>query len=280
MSAHPGQSLIASAERRFGHLAIPNLIRRVGVFQLAVWGLTLFSRTGEGEGNLLSYLMLDASKVYSGQVWRVFTFIMMPGTMNPLFILFMVFFLWFIGDALEGAWGAFRVNLYVLATVGCLVVLGLIPMIGILVNVFPAMIFFSLMFIAFATLFPDHIVNLFGVIPVKAKWLAIGDVAILFSYVIQVPIVILPILVAFIPYFVVFGPGFVRDFQNRGEAAVRRAKFQSKVKSANREAFHTCDICGKTDLSHPELEFRVSAEGEEYCSDCRPLPKPGASSKG
>ncbi len=280
MSSSPGSRLIAAAERRFGHLAIPHLVRWVGVFQLTVWGLNLFSRTGEGEGTLLPYLLLDSSLVFSGQVWRIATFIMVPGTMNPLFVLFMVFFLWFIGDALEQAWGTFRVNLYVFATVGCLVVLGLIPVIGMLVNVFPATIFFSLMFMAFATLHPDHVISLFGVIPVKAKWLAIGNLAILFSYIIQVPIMILPILVAFIPYLAVFGPGFVRDFQNRGEAAVRRAKFQSKTKADPGDAFHTCGACGKTDLTHPELDFRVAADGEEYCESCRPPVTAGKPAEG
>jgi hypothetical protein len=33
---------------------------------------------------------------------------------------------------------------------------------------------------------------------------------------------------------------------------------------------HCCKICGRTELTTPELEFRVSEDGEEYCAEHLP----------
>ena len=43
--------------------------------------------------------------------------------------------------------------------------------------VFFGMVFFSSAFLAFATIFPEQVINLFGVIPIKAKWLGWVDAA-------------------------------------------------------------------------------------------------------
>lgn len=262
MSSHPGRSLIASLERRFGHLAIPNLIRWIGVFQLTVWGLLWFSP------NTLDYLWFDRTEIMSGQVWRLITFIFIPRALNPILVLFAVFFLWFIADALENEWGPFRVNLYVGFTVLCLIILGMIPNWGDSVNHAVIILFFSTVFVPFATIFPDQIINLLGVIPVKAKWLALADVGFLVYLALGEPKFILVAVAGFIPYFVVFVPGFIRDFKTHSDNATRRAAFQSRVKAAEGDSFHTCGACGKTDTAHPELEFRVAADGEEYCADC------------
>jgi hypothetical protein len=262
MSSHPGRSLIAGAERRFGHLAIPHLVRWIGIFQLTVWALNLFSP------DLIEYLVFDRSGILQGQIWRAITFIFIPGTNSPILILFAVFFLWFISDGLENEWGMFRVNLFVLATVGCLILLGMIPVIGDLVNVQISFLLFSTLFFAFAAIYPDQIINLFGVIPVKAKWLAAANAGMLIFQIMSFPLFLIPIAAALLPFLVVFVPGFIRDFKNRSDAATRRGAFQERMKAGASEAFHTCHACGITDVSNPEREFRVAADGEEYCDAC------------
>ncbi|MCB1077235.1 MAG: hypothetical protein KDM64_05325 [Verrucomicrobiae bacterium] len=262
MSSHPGRSLIASAERKFGHLAIPHLIRWIGVFQFTVWGLALISPGFE------DHLLLDQTKVYQGEIWRILTFVFVPRTTSPILILFAVFFLWFISDGIEQEWGPFRVNLYVLSTIACLVAAGLIPVFGIVVNVATAFLFFSAMFFAFAAIYPNQIINLFGVIPVKAKWLAFGNLGYLIYIVMQLPLFLLAVIAGLLPFAVVFLPGFIADWKRQSDAATRRVAFQDRVKASEGGAFHTCGACGKTDASHPELEFRVAADGEEYCETC------------
>lgn len=127
------------------------------------------------------------------------------------------------------------------------------------------------MFFAFATLYPDAQVLLFFFIPVKIKWMAILD-ACYFAYIIFFCAVgrywigaVLP-LVALLNFFVFFAPElgrFVKREQVRGKQA---AHFHNTVRQTQREQQsqgyrHKCAVCGRTDVTNPELQFR-------YCSKC------------
>ena len=48
----------------------------------------------------------------------------------------------------------------------------------------------------------------------------------------------------------------------------RRQRFESESK---REAawFHKCNVCGKTEIDDPALDFRITAAGDEICEKCR-----------
>ena len=104
--------LLDNLERRFGFLAIPGLIRIVIVFTALVWGLMWLNP------NFGSALDLDPARILHGEVWRLVTYIFIPrgigtsGAMQPLWVVLFLWFLWFIGEGLEQAWGAFRLTLY------------------------------------------------------------------------------------------------------------------------------------------------------------------------
>jgi hypothetical protein len=53
--------------------------------------------------------------------------------------------------------------------------------------------------------------------------------------------------------------------------ASRRERFQSSTKTS--EALHRCEICGATEISHPDAEFRVTANGHEFCLEHLPSRK-------
>jgi membrane associated rhomboid family serine protease len=93
-------------ERRFGFLGIPGLIRIVIGFTALVYVLVYLNRGFE------SFLTLDPALILRGQVWRLVTYIFLPQTFSPLWVLLALWFLWFIGEGLERAWGAFRLTLY------------------------------------------------------------------------------------------------------------------------------------------------------------------------
>src|SRR4051795_10118050 len=93
-------------ERRFGFLGIPGLIRIVIGFTALVYVLVYLNRGFE------SFLTLDPALILRGQVWRLVTYIFLPQTFSPLMVVLALWFLWFIGDGLERAWGAFRLTLY------------------------------------------------------------------------------------------------------------------------------------------------------------------------
>ena len=54
-----------------------------------------------------SYLALDIARIRSGEVWRLVTYIFVPQMAHPLWVAVALWFLWFIGDGLERAWGPF-----------------------------------------------------------------------------------------------------------------------------------------------------------------------------
>src|SRR3954470_9629702 len=93
-------------ERRIGFIAIPGLIRAIVTLSVLVFILCYLNKGFD------SYLALDIGRIRAGEVWRLVTYIFVPRMGNPLFIAIALWFLWFIGDGLERAWGAFRLTLY------------------------------------------------------------------------------------------------------------------------------------------------------------------------
>ena len=73
------------------------------------------------------------------------------------------------------------------------------------------------------------------------------------------------LLAAFSNYLIFFGPDIFhrgatsRATSQRGDSALTRRR------AVRPEPLHRCAICGATELSDPNLDFRVARDGEEYC---------------
>src|SRR5437899_8865536 len=61
-----------------------------------------------------------------------------------------------------------------------------------------------------------------------------------------------------------FGPEIIYEARHRGEVSARRKRFAQQSRS-EAEPLHKCAVCGATELSDPNLDFRVARDGEEYC---------------
>ena len=151
-----------------------------------------------------------------------------------------------MGNALEGHWGAFRYNLFLL--IGYLVTVAVTFLFP-----FPAAtnIFIGgSVFLAFAWLYPDFQIYIFFILPVKIKWLALltwigyGYELLVGSWHTRL------LVVASISNFLLF---FGKDIIWRMKTGNRKMIFQAKQFTGAREAFHTCATCGKTDISHPQI---------------------------
>jgi hypothetical protein len=247
-------------EKRLGWIAIPGLVRVVAGFTALVFILSL-------NPALRSVLELQPYLIWRGQVWRLVTYIFLPPydlsqrlDLSVLWTVFAVWFLWFIGEGLEQAWGAFRVTLYFL-----------VGMIGTTVAAFVFGVNFSnriltaSLFYAFAYFYPNEVIYLI-IFPLKVKWVAWFSAAFLFlSFILGPMAVRLALIVAFSNYLLFFGPEFLRGMRHRGDVAVRRRRFETDLQAASGGALHTCKVCGQTEQSDPNLEFRVARDGEEYC---------------
>jgi hypothetical protein len=151
---------------QISRLAIPNLMRYIVIGMGAAFILDAFLN-----GLATRYLAFDKAAIQAGQVWRVVSFIFIPIVNDWLFIIFVLYFYWMIGDALETEWGSAKFNLFYLTGIIGTIAAGLIT--GYATNHFLNLS----LFFAFAILFPDFEIRLFFIIPVKVKWLAILDAA-------------------------------------------------------------------------------------------------------
>ena len=242
-------------ERRFGFLGIPGLMRIVVAFT----GLTfLLVRLNPGFGLMLD---LDPARIRHGEIWRLITYIFLPQTNSFLWVFLLLWFLWFIGEGLEQAWGAFRLTLYFI-----------VGMIGTTVAAFffgtrfsNSMLYASLFF-AFARFYPDQVIYLFFILPAKIKWIAwVSAAFLMFGFVAGgTNSYRMALVAALANYLIFFGPEIIHDARHRGEVSARRKRYAQSSRS-EAEPLHKCAVCGATELSDPNLDFRVARDGEEYC---------------
>ena len=116
---------------------------------------------------LSHYLTFDYSLVLRGQVWRLITFIITPPDENILFIVMQLMFVYFAGTMLQNRWGTLRFNLFYLCGMLGSLIAGFIT--GYATSYYVNL---SLL-LAVAILYPMMQVNLYGVLPVRMKWLAL-----------------------------------------------------------------------------------------------------------
>ena len=187
-------------ERRFGKFAIPNLMT-ILIFGMAIVAVIDIFTNPNYETNLSSLIAFDRDAIMRGQVWRVVTFIFIPPGYSILTIAFTLYFYWILGTALEAQWGSFRFNVYYFAGMIGSIICGLI-------TGYATSYYLNLsLFLAYATLFPNHKVYLFFILPIKLKWLAIVDLLYLtyififspWPYRIAILVSLLNFLVFFIP---------------------------------------------------------------------------------
>jgi len=224
-------------------------------------------------GGLMNFLVFHPALVMRGEVWRLVTWIFIPLTDNIFFAAIALYFYYFIGSTLEREWGAGKFTIYYIFGILLNVIYGFFMWYGLGVTVYMVPNYLNLsMFFAFATLFPEHSVRLFFVIPIKVKWLALFNAA-YFLYAIvsgliagQIFAALLPV-VALLNYILICGEdllSYIRPIKLRTSPQVinfKKAARQVKRDLADKPYRHKCAVCGKTDTDYPGLEFR-------YCSRC------------
>jgi membrane associated rhomboid family serine protease len=255
-----------------GAFSVPGLIRYVALLNALVFVLHLIAP------GYTSLLELVPSLVLQGQVWRLITWIFIPETLSPFWIIFAVLFLFYLGDGLEAAMGSGKLTLFYLTGVvlctAASFVFGWSGASG--ASLAHANTFLNLsLLLAYATLYPSFKVLVFFILPVRIVWLAIFSAALMIlSSIGQPPVVAATLGVAFLNYLLFFGKTLQLEYQIFKRRTRPVAVISGLSKAGSQQdpihTFHRCHVCGRSENSQPQLEFRVSADGEEYCSDHRP----------
>lgn len=115
---------------------------------------------------LISKLSFSRSAIMRGEVWRLFSFLLLPPLGGIFQVALTLYFYYFVGTALEGRWGPRRFLVFYSIGALCAILSGLIT--GFTTNLFLNLS----LFFAFAIQYPDFQLLLFFMLPIKVKWLA------------------------------------------------------------------------------------------------------------
>ena len=249
--------LLDKLEKKYGQYALEGLMKYIAGLMILVYILH--------DSNLLSYNMINlcGAKILKGELWRIFTFALIPESNNVIFLIFEISILFMCAEGLESKWGTFKLSIYY--------VMGLI-MISIASLIYPNYIFpgsyfiYLDLFLAFSTIYPDYEIYLFMILPLKVKYFAFLSVILLLYAVIQNVVLAIPFALALGNYLLFFGSEVLEKLSNKQRQKEYDRKFVvSKVEETGYR--HKCTVCGKTDVSSPETQFR-------YCT-CEKCGKDG-----
>ena len=113
-------------------------------------------------------------------------------------------------------------------------------------------------FLAFARLYPDFVLNLYGLLPIRIKWLALlAWIGYAYALLTGDWMARMMVLATILNYLCFFGREHIREWKQ----GHRRRSFQSAAKRAVSPAKHACAVCGLSSAESPRTLFR-------YCSKC------------
>ena len=199
-------------------VGVPNLAVYLVGAQALGFMLVLF------EPRAWQLLVLDPLLVMRGEVWRLVSFLALPLSMSPLWMIFVLYFLYFVVNGIEEEWGEFRTTLYVLVAV----LLTISFSFAFQMPVANIAHLESALFLAAATIAPEYQILLFFILPVKMKWLAWLTAAyIVWALIVGTWLSRLYLLTMYANYLLFFGPYFL----GRLSAFHRRQKFKRDVEA-------------------------------------------------
>ena len=247
---------------------IPNLMLYIILGNAVVYLISVFA----GNFTLYNLLSFNRARILRGEIWRLFTYPLTLWDSNILFMVITLFCYYSLGTAMERQWGTLKFNIFYLTG------MVLMDIYGLVFNCQASVYYLNMsLFLGYATLYPQAGFLLFFIIPIKAWVFALFDLIVILIGVFQPPYSVANLfpLIALGNYFLFFGKDVLNvvplSWQNKLRKVFHRApKQQPKVihfhvtQAPKQEApayTHRCTVCGRTDVSNPELEFR-------YCSKC------------
>ncbi len=267
------RSLRAKFERfclKHRNKGIPNLMLWVVIASAIVYIVDMVTQSVF----LDSILIFDRTAILQGQVWRLFTYIFAYNPERNIFtLLIFYYFFYSLSRYVELSLGTFKFNLFYFSGVIMMDAFAMLFGTAETALLYSNMAFYLhlSMLLLFATTNPDSRFLVFFIIPVKAWFYAVVWLLMVAVQVIQglplFPANLFP-LVGLLNYLLFAGSDirnlfpFLRYRRKKAKPAVNQAPpIQFKAKPAEEKYMHKSTVCGRTDVSHPELEFR-------YCSRC------------
>ena len=254
---------------------IPNLMMYISLGCALVYLMTQFTQSTL----LYSLLVFDRQAILQGQVWRLFTYPLTFYNSNLLLMAVALFCYYSIGRAMEHIWGTLRFTLFyfcgvVMMDIWCMLFGGRADVTYLNLS----------LFLSYATMFPDAQFLLFFIIPIKAWIFALFDLLLVIYglFVYPFPMNFFSVI-SLANYFLFFGKDVLNvlpmSWRIKAQRSIQKKEHEYRQDRPKVVPFpnaaaqetaapkqqpnytHKCTVCGRTDVSHPELEFR-------YCSRC------------
>ena len=254
---------------------IPNLMMYVSLGCALVYLMTQMTQNAV----LYSLLVFDRDAILAGQVWRLFTYPLTFYHSNLLLMAVALFCYYSIGRGMENIWGTLRFNLFyfsgiVMMDIWCMIFGGRADVTYLNLS----------LFLSYATMFPNAQFLLFFIIPIKAWIFALFDLLLVIYGLLVYPF---PSnffsVISLANYFLFFGKDVLNVIPKSWRLNARRlfnkkhyvpkqerpkvvpfpkaGSYEATTAAPKAPYTHKCTVCGRTDVSNPELEFR-------YCSRC------------
>lgn len=232
-----------------------------------------------GDYYLYSLLYFNRDLILRGQIWRLITYPLTYNAGNLLLTAVSLFCYYSLGRAMENIWGTLRFNLFyftgvIMMDVYCMIFGG-----------YASVTYLNLsLFLSYATLYPNSGFLLFFIIPIKAWIFALIDLVIVLIdlFTLSFPSNLFSVI-SLANYFLFFGKDVLNVVPLSWRINLRRLLKKQPIKATQGKPkvirfdagsyeastatpkapyTHRCTVCGRTDISNPELEFR-------YCSRCK-----------
>ena len=253
---------------------IPNLMLYISLGCALVYLMTQITQNAI----LYNLLIFDREMILKGQIWRLISYPLTFYHSNILLMVVILFCYYSLGRAMENIWGTLKFNLFylcgvVMMDVWCMIFGGRADVTYLNLS----------LFLSYATMYPQSQFLLLFIIPVKAWLFALVDLAIVVYGLLVYPF---PYnffsVISLANYFLFFGKDVLnvipmtwrinarRLFRKKDYAPRQKAKvvpfpnagsYEATVAKPEAPYTHKCSVCGRTDTTNPELEFR-------YCSRC------------
>lgn len=271
---------------------IPNLMLYITIGSALVYIMSMFN----GGSLIYNLICFDKAAILKGQVWRLLThiFTYAPGA-NPVLVIVFMYFFYNLSRHTESMMGTFRFNLFYFSGVVLMDLFAMLfcPTTDVVINgvaidpeyfryaVYSNMALYLHLSIVlmFATMNPNAQFLVLFIIPVKAWIMGLIDLLLIAASIFNAsfPVPLFPHnlfpLIGVLNYLLFAGKDVLNLFpfiavrprrkaqkQNFGSIPFRQTQQTSRPYAKNYS--HRCTVCGRTDVSDPELEFR-------YCSRCQ-----------
>ena len=257
------------------NVGIPNLMLYISLGSALVYLMSFAANNSV----LYDWLCFDRTLILQGQVWRLISYPLTYSAGSILLTGISLLCYYFLGRNMENVWGTLRFNLFYFSGV---------LLMDVFCMIFPGLradvTYLNLsLFLGYATLYPNAQFLLFFIIPVRAWIFALFDLVLTVVEMVEIariapfPYYLFP-LIALGNYFLFFGKDVLNVIPLSWRVKIKSGfRKQSKPKSQPKTGTipfpegqrqrstpnytHRCTVCGRTDVSNPELEFR-------YCSRC------------